>query len=185
MRVTAASISSRVAVSGGSSASNWRRSAVSTVSSKASRSVFSGIEISSGGNRGGPSARHPQILPRRAKVIGAARSDRLPESAQRDLLEGAIENSATMKSEFGGMLSAWTRGDVVGIANTFDRDLSTSPALRDSLIRQRNANWSKWIEHRMTEPGAVMIAVGAGHLAGPYSVLELLRKDGYKVRRLQ
>ena len=90
-----------------------------------------------------------------------------------------------MKSEFGGMLSAWTRGDVVGIANTFDRDLSTSPALRDSLIRQRNANWSKWIEHRMTQPGAVMIAVGAGHLAGPYSVLELLRKDGYKVRRLQ
>ena len=111
--------------------------------------------------------------------------DRLPESAQRDLLEGAIENNATMKSEFGGMLSAWTRGDVVGIANTFDRDLSTSPALRDSLIRQRNANWSKWIEHRMTQPGAVMIAVGAGHLAGPYSVLELLRKDGYKVRRLQ
>ena len=111
--------------------------------------------------------------------------DRLPESAQRDLLEGAIENSAAMKSEFGGMLSAWTRGDVVGIANTFDRDLSTSPALRDSLIRQRNANWSKWIEHRMTQPGAVMIAVGAGHLAGPYSVLELLRKDGYKVRRLQ
>ena len=37
----------------------------------------------------------------------------------------------------------------------------------------------------MTQPGAVMIAVGAGHLAGPYSVLELLRKDGYKVRRLQ
>src|SRR5437016_10603539 len=31
--------------------------------------------------------------------------DRLPESAQRDLLEGAIETSATMKSEFGGMLS--------------------------------------------------------------------------------
>jgi uncharacterized protein YbaP (TraB family) len=30
-----------------------------------------------------------------------------------------------------------------------------------------------------------MIAVGAGHLAGKHSVLEMLKKDGYTVRRLQ
>jgi uncharacterized protein YbaP (TraB family) len=30
-----------------------------------------------------------------------------------------------------------------------------------------------------------MIAVGAGHLAGKYSVLEMLKRDGYRVRRLQ
>jgi len=111
--------------------------------------------------------------------------DRLPESAQRNLLEGAIENSASMKKEFGGMLGSWARGDVEGIATTFNHDLSDSPALKQALLVQRNANWSKWIEQRMTQPGAVMIAVGAGHLAGTYSVLELLKKDGYKVRRLQ
>jgi uncharacterized protein len=111
--------------------------------------------------------------------------DRLPEDAQRALLEGAIEETASMDAEFGGMLKAWTRGDVAGIAKTFDRDLSSSPALSQSLIRQRNANWSKWIEQRMGQPGAVMIAVGAGHLAGKSSVLELLKKDGYAVRRLQ
>jgi uncharacterized protein YbaP (TraB family) len=37
----------------------------------------------------------------------------------------------------------------------------------------------------MAEPGAVMIAVGAGHLAGKDSVIELLKKDGYRVHRLQ
>jgi hypothetical protein len=83
------------------------------------------------------------------------------------------------------MLQAWTRGDVRGIARTFDHDLSESPAMQQALIRQRNANWSKWIEQRMSKPGAVMIAVGAGHLAGKDSVVEMLRKDGYKVRRLQ
>jgi uncharacterized protein YbaP (TraB family) len=57
--------------------------------------------------------------------------------------------------------------------------------LRQTLIQQRNANWSKWIEQRMTEPGTVLIAVGAGHLAGKNSVIEMLQKDGYKVRRLQ
>jgi uncharacterized protein YbaP (TraB family) len=111
--------------------------------------------------------------------------DRLPEAAQRNLLEGALEENASMKREFGGMLDAWSRGDIKGIARTFDHDLSASPELRDSLIRQRNANWSKWIEKRMAQPGQVMIAVGAGHLAGPYSVLEMLRKDGFTVRRVE
>jgi uncharacterized protein YbaP (TraB family) len=111
--------------------------------------------------------------------------DQLPEDAQRALLEGAIEENKSMTEDFSGMLKAWSRGDVQGIARTFDRDLSVSPALQQSLIRQRNANWSKWIERRMTEPGAVMVAVGAGHLAGKDSVLEILKKGGYKIRRLQ
>src|SRR4051794_7328656 len=111
--------------------------------------------------------------------------DKLPESAQVTLLEGAIEQGKGMSAEWAGMLGAWSRGDVSGIAKTFNRDLAGSPALRDTLIRQRNANWSRWIEQRMAQPGAIMIAVGAGHLAGDHSVLELLKKDGYSVRRLQ
>jgi uncharacterized protein YbaP (TraB family) len=111
--------------------------------------------------------------------------DRLPEPAQRLLLEGAIDDKESMNSELGGMLKAWSSGDVNGIAKTFDRDLSGSPELQQSLIHQRNANWSKWIEQRLDRPGAVLIAVGAGHLAGKDSVLEMLKKSGYKVRRLQ
>ncbi len=37
----------------------------------------------------------------------------------------------------------------------------------------------------MAQPGAVMIAVGAGHLAGPDSVVDHAEADGYRVRRLQ
>lgn len=111
--------------------------------------------------------------------------DRLPEKAQRDLLEGSIEPSSAMDKEYGGMLSSWSRGDVNGIALTFNRDLSGSPELRQALLLQRNANWAKWIERRMTQPGTIMVAVGAGHLAGRDSVLATLRKDGYAVRRLQ
>jgi uncharacterized protein YbaP (TraB family) len=111
--------------------------------------------------------------------------DRLPEASQAALLEGAIDQTQSMNDDFGGMLKAWSRGDVTGIAKTFDKDLSASPALSDALIRQRNANWSRWIEQRLHQPGAVMIAVGAGHLAGKNSVLNMLKRDGYKVRRLQ
>jgi len=111
--------------------------------------------------------------------------DRLPESAQLALLEGAIDKPKDMTSDFNQMLAAWSRGDVNSIAATFNRDLAESPPLRDSLIKRRNANWSRWVEQRMATPGAVMIAVGAGHLAGHDSLIELLKKEGLKVRRLQ
>jgi uncharacterized protein YbaP (TraB family) len=111
--------------------------------------------------------------------------DTLPESAQRALLEGAIEDRGSMRQAFQGMLAAWSRGDVRAIARSFNRDLSASPELKTALLSRRNANWSRWIEQRMARPGSVLIAVGAGHLAGSESVLELLKRDGYKVERVQ
>src|SRR4051794_29338404 len=111
--------------------------------------------------------------------------DKLPENAQRQLLEGAIEEGKSMSADFNEMLGSWARGDVAGIARSFNRDLAGSPELEKALIKQRNANWSKWIEQRMGQPGAIMIAVGAGHLAGRDSVIDLLQREGYRVRRLQ
>lgn len=111
--------------------------------------------------------------------------DKLPEKAQDSLLDGALDNSRAAEAEFSGMLQAWSKGDVKAIARTFDRDLSGSPELANALIHQRNANWSKWIEQRLSQPGSIMIAVGAGHLAGNDLVIALLQRDGYKVRRVQ
>ena len=111
--------------------------------------------------------------------------DQLPETAQRALLEGAISNEQEARYEFSEMLRGWASGDVEAIARTFNHDLADSPALREVLLRQRNANWSRWIEGRMGQPGTIMLAVGAGHLAGDDSVLEHLKHDGYRVRRIQ
>ena len=111
--------------------------------------------------------------------------DTLPESAQRSLLEGAIDSPAEMNAQFQIMINAWTRGDVAAIAESFNADLSGSPELREALLRRRNANWTRWIEQRMATPGSVLVAVGAGHLAGADSVVAMLQRDGYRVRRVQ
>jgi uncharacterized protein YbaP (TraB family) len=37
----------------------------------------------------------------------------------------------------------------------------------------------------MAQPGTIMVAVGAGHLAGPDSVVALLQRDGFSVQRVQ
>jgi len=83
------------------------------------------------------------------------------------------------------MIDAWSRGDVGEIARTFNEQLSGSPELEDILMKRRNANWTRWVKQRMAAPGAVMVAVGAGHLAGRDSLIDMLRKDGLKVRRVQ
>ena len=111
--------------------------------------------------------------------------DTLPEKAQRALLQGAIDTPADTKTQFDGMLSAWKRGDVNAIARTFNHDRASSPELREALLKRRNANWTRWIEQRMQKPGSVMIAVGAGHLAGRDSVVDLLQRNGLHVRRIQ
>ncbi|MEO7751458.1 MAG: TraB/GumN family protein [Sphingomicrobium sp.] len=111
--------------------------------------------------------------------------DQLPERAQRSFLEGALMETPATSKQFSGMLAAWSRGDVEAIARSFDKDLESSPELKQSLMKQRNANWSRWIEQRMSKPGTVMLAVGAGHLAGSDSVIAMLRKGGYDVRRVQ
>ena len=111
--------------------------------------------------------------------------DTLPESAQRSLLEGTLESPAEVSEEFSEMLSGWVSGDVDAIGETFNRGLSGSPELREALLKRRNANWSRWIGGRLAQPGVVLVAVGAGHLAGPDSVQEMLESEGYEVRRIQ
>ncbi len=111
--------------------------------------------------------------------------DALPENAQRQLLEGALESPQAMRQQFDVMLKAWLSGDVEAIAATFNRDLASSPELRASLLTRRNWHWSRWVEQRLASPGTVMLAVGAGHLAGPESVQRYLESRGLRVRRVQ
>jgi uncharacterized protein YbaP (TraB family) len=111
--------------------------------------------------------------------------DKLSEPAQREFLEGVLDNPTEMNSEFQVMLDAWSRGDIAGVAKSFNGDMGDSPELMDALIARRNANWANWVRTRMDKPGTVMMAVGAGHLAGDKSVVKLLQKQGLKVTRVQ
>ncbi|WP_156678341.1 TraB/GumN family protein [Sphingomonas profundi] len=111
--------------------------------------------------------------------------DGLPEDAQREFLAGIVEDPAKMREEFDAMLAAWARGDEKAIAATFDEDLKDSAALRDALLIRRNRNWAKLLEARLATPGVTLVAVGAGHLAGPQSVQTMLAADGLKVQRVR
>jgi uncharacterized protein len=111
--------------------------------------------------------------------------DRLPESVQTTFLSGLVEEQVDPKGEFARMLSAWSSGDDKAIAMSFDDELKTSPELTEALLRNRNRNWTQWLAKRLDTPGTVLVAVGAGHLAGDESVQKMLAKQGLKVTRVQ
>jgi hypothetical protein len=45
--------------------------------------------------------------------------------------------------------------------------------------------WAQWLARRLEKPGTVMVAVGAGHLAGRDSVQAMLKAKGLKATRVQ
>ena len=111
--------------------------------------------------------------------------DRLPEAAQRSFVEASLSDDGDLKQELAAMIDSWKNGDTKRIAATFNAEMSGSPDLADALLRRRNTNWTQWVRQRLARPGTVMVAVGAGHLAGDGSVIDQLVKAGVKVERVQ
>jgi uncharacterized protein YbaP (TraB family) len=110
--------------------------------------------------------------------------DTLPEDKQiRFLIDGSADidkGNEVMEA----LVAKWSVGDMVALAKLMNDGL-TDPVLYDRLLTQRNANWAKWIKERMSTPGTVFIAVGAGHLGGKTSVLRLLKKQKLKAKRVR
>ena len=111
--------------------------------------------------------------------------DSLPEDDQRAFLVGVLESPEEIRREFDRMLAAWTSGNTNAIARTFDDEKTISPRLRATLITERNARWTEWLQRRLDRPGTIFVAVGAGHLAGRDSVQSMLERRGLRVQRVQ
>jgi len=108
----------------------------------------------------------------------------LPESMQLDFLRQSFKDAADGPARLRELINAWRDGNTDAIARIEDADLrKDSPMLYQRLIVERNQAWAKTIAERMQQPGVSFVAVGAGHLAGPDSLQEQLRKLGVTVTR--
>jgi uncharacterized protein YbaP (TraB family) len=110
----------------------------------------------------------------------------LPEAMQLDFLRQSFKEVSDGPAKLHELIDAWRNGDTAAIAKIEDEDLrKDSPVLYQRLIVERNQAWAKIIAQRMQQPGVSFVAVGAGHLAGPDSLQEQLRKLGVKTVRVQ
>lgn len=111
--------------------------------------------------------------------------DRLPEAAQRILLERAIDSAASGSADYQATLAAWAAGDERRIAATIDPAFRAAPEIAAQVVKGRNAGWASKIAARMDRPGRVLVAVGVGHLVGADSLPAMLRARGLKVERIE
>ena len=82
------------------------------------------------------------------------------------------------------MQSAWGSGDQRVFASLLEDMRQATPGNYQVMFPERNARWADWIKARMDRPGTVFVAVGAGHFAGPDSVLSKLTTRGMVATRL-
>jgi uncharacterized protein YbaP (TraB family) len=81
------------------------------------------------------------------------------------------------------LVKFWKTGNTNELHELLYRSFKDYPAIHDRLLIQRNKKWVAEIEALMRENKNVLFVVGAGHLVGPQSVVDLLEKRGYKVKQ--
>lgn len=91
----------------------------------------------------------------------------------------SLENGAAVLDS---LVDEWVDGDTVGLGRLVaEPELFGGEETYEALLVNRNRNWIPKITAMLDEPGAIFIAVGAAHLAGPDSVVEMLRAEGLSV----
>ncbi|MCA8900413.1 MAG: TraB/GumN family protein [Hyphomonas sp.] len=106
----------------------------------------------------------------------------LPEDEQVEFLVSAAESVEEGAEVLDVLVAEWADGDVNGLGVMMsNEEMMGSEAVYDALLRVRNEAWVPKIEAMLDEPGTVLVAVGAGHLAGEDSVITLLRANGHDV----
>jgi uncharacterized protein YbaP (TraB family) len=109
--------------------------------------------------------------------------DTLPESEQVAFLVETAKQIDDAGTSMDKMVDMWAAPDPEKLGQLMNEGF-TSRTLYDALLTKRNANWAKWISARMAKPGVTFMAVGAGHLAGPTSVQNLLPAYGLSATRV-
>ena len=82
------------------------------------------------------------------------------------------------------VISAWRAGDAARLAALLSDEYKQFPALYQLLVTQRNHTWEPQIQQYLHDSHNYFVVVGALHLVGQGGLLELLRKDGYKIEQL-
>jgi uncharacterized protein YbaP (TraB family) len=109
---------------------------------------------------------------------------RLPEKQQREFLLYSVDDAERMATEVDELLAAWRGGDAAGMAKLLQEGFDEYPDLYRPLTVERNRKWLPQIEQLLDDREDYLVVVGALHLVGKESVIDLLERKGYKVRQL-
>lgn len=108
-------------------------------------------------------------------------------TALRAFLSVTDEEINTRIAASAASFRAWTTGDTTLVEANIERwrkgedVLLNSTMPFDVFVKNRNKDWAEQIVELLAHDGVVFVAIGAGHLVGPDSVLNQLEARGIEV----
>jgi uncharacterized protein YbaP (TraB family) len=111
--------------------------------------------------------------------------DGLSQEAQREMLIQALADGADMREMMDGMIEAWRTGDVAYLEKNLLADMQDYPELNQTIVVDRNVNWTNEIEDMLDDDIDYLIVVGTLHLVGEDGVPQLLEARGHEVTQLR
>ena len=100
---------------------------------------------------------------------------------QKRMLLMTLDETAQLDAEIDKLLAAWRGGDIESLASTLSAEYERFPELYGPLTENRNRAWMTRLVDLLDDDDDYLVVVGALHLVGRNSVVELLEQRGYEV----
>jgi uncharacterized protein YbaP (TraB family) len=100
---------------------------------------------------------------------------------QKRFLLMTMEESAHADARLEHLLVAWRTGDTAALADVLSEEFDAFPELYRPLTEDRNRAWIGQLAELLDDRDDYLVVVGALHLVGRNSVVEMLQRRGYSV----
>ena len=98
-----------------------------------------------------------------------------------------VQSLEATNEEVNQLFKAWKVGDDEALVKMFKKDIEKAEAkvIYKTMITDRNHAMAKGIKQELIAGKSLFVVVGAGHIVGETGLVNLLKKDGYKLSQLQ
>lgn len=105
----------------------------------------------------------------------------LPLPMQKRFLLMTLDESSRLDEEIGQLVGLWQAGDAEGLARLLSEEFADFPDLYRTLTVDRNRAWVERLADLLDDRDDYLVVVGALHLVGRESVVDLLEQRGWHV----
>jgi uncharacterized protein YbaP (TraB family) len=105
-------------------------------------------------------------------------------SQQELFLKQTLTEMKQLKDIMKKMETAWLTGNTADLSSILLASFADFPEFQEQLLLQRNRNWIPKIIQLHNHNQSTLIIVGAAHLVGEGSIIELLTNQGYIFKQL-
>jgi len=107
----------------------------------------------------------------------------LSSDRQREFVAYTLAEADSMATELEAMVQAWQQGDTAALAALLERGFDAFPDLYGPLTVTRNLRWVDVLDDLLERDDDYLVVVGALHLVGDDSLIDLLHARGFAITR--